>query len=173
VARYDGIAGWLAGAGVSYRDSERWQVAADLSQLNMSDDNTRRSALLRGGATLLQTPAYRGRLELELYHASNSLSNTAYYNPSSSDSQIISYLSDWNLFQRYERSFGQRLSVSIGRQSEHGYSAATIGGISYEHRLSISDAVALNYGFGYVRRIYSGNLSSGPEIHLNLNWKFL
>jgi biofilm PGA synthesis protein PgaA len=173
VARYDEIDGWLAGAGVSYRESERWQVSADLSQLNMSDNNTRRSVLLRGGITLLQTPAYRGRLELELYHASNSLSNTAYYNPASSDSQIISYLSDWNFFQRYERSFGQRLNLSIGRQSERGYSSATIGGISYEQRLSISAAVALNYGFGYVRRIYSGNLSSGPEIHLNLNWKFL
>jgi biofilm PGA synthesis protein PgaA len=173
VARYYGISGWLAGIGARYRDSERWSVAADFSQLNMSDQNTRRAALLRGTANLVQGLSYKGGFELEYYRATNSINNAPYYNPPTSQTLMLSYVSDWTNYQRYSRSFGQHLVLSLGRQSESGFSSATIGGISYEQRVNLSDALSLSYGAGYVRRIYSGNVSSGPEIHLNLNWKFL
>jgi len=173
VARFYGISGWLGSIGIAYRDSERWAASADISQLNMSDQNTRRAALLRGTATVMQNASYKGSLELELYRASNSVSNTVYFNPKNSQTLMLSYVSDWTNFQRYNQSFGQRLTVSIGRQSEDGFATGTIGGVSYDQRVSLSDTLSLNYGAGFIRRLYSGNVSSGPELHLNLNWKFL
>ena len=75
-------------------------------------------------------------------------------------------------YQRYNRSFGQQLTVSVGRTAEAGFATGTIGGVYYTQRVSVSDTVALSYGIGAVRRLYSGIFSSGPEANLTVNWKF-
>ncbi|EJN07877.1 tetratricopeptide repeat protein [Herbaspirillum sp. YR522] len=172
-ARYSAISGWLAGVGLAYRDSERWTVSVDISQLGMSDRNTRRTALLRGAATVMQDAFYQGSVELELYQATNSIGNATYFNPSRSRTLLLSYVSDWTNFRRYHQSFGQLVKVSLGRQAESGFATGTIGGIDYEQAVSVSDTLSLNYGAGFVRRFYGGKMSSGLQLQLNLNWKLL
>ncbi len=172
-ARYDGTSGWQAQIGASYRASERLAVHAGYTQVHLSDQNIRRAASLRGTANLIQGPFYKGTLGLDFSTSTNSLANAAYFNPKSDRTAQLSYTSEWVNYQRYTRSFGQQLVLGIGRYAENGYATGTIGNVSYEQRVNLSDVMSLRYGAGYVRRLYSGAVSSGPEASLSFNWKFL
>ncbi|KAF3996132.1 hypothetical protein [Glaciimonas immobilis] len=171
-ARRARVSGRLAAIGAAYRASELFAVHADFSQLNMSDHNIRRDGLIGGTAKLVEGPRYKGTLGLDVSLSTNSLANASYYNPKKVRAAQISFANEWINYQRYDRSFGQQLIFSLGRSAEEGFRTGTIGGIGYEQRVSLSDVVALSYSFGYVRKIYSGVLSKGPEANLSLNWKF-
>ncbi|HEY4318758.1 MAG TPA: poly-beta-1,6 N-acetyl-D-glucosamine export porin PgaA [Herbaspirillum sp.] len=172
VARYNGISGWSSGIGASWRASESLALHADYSHLIMSDDNIRREASVRGAATIIQGPVYKGTLGLEFSIGSNSLDDASYFNPKNAHTAQVSFTSDWMTYQRYTRSFSNRLILSLGRYTEHGFATRSIGGVSYEARADLSDAMSVSLGIGYVRRVYSGDLSSGPEAHIGFNWKF-
>ncbi|RXZ36872.1 poly-beta-1,6 N-acetyl-D-glucosamine export porin PgaA [Oxalobacteraceae bacterium CAVE-383] len=173
LARFNGISGWSTGAGASWRASERLALHADYSHLVMSDDNIRREISMRGVATVIQGPVYKGALGLELGAGSNSREDAPYFNPRNAHVAQLSFTSDWLGYQRYSRSFSHQLVLSLGRYTEHGFSTRTIGGASYEARADLSQVLSVSAGVGYVRRVYSGEESSGPEAHIGLNWKFL
>ncbi|MDB5991929.1 MAG: hypothetical protein JWQ10_3332 [Herbaspirillum sp.] len=173
VARYSGISGWSTGIGASWRASELLAIHADYSQLMMSDNNTRREIAVRGTATLIQGPIYKGTSGIEFAAASNSLENTAYFNPKNKHTAQMSYTSDWLTYRRYSRSFANRLILAFGRHAEHGFASGNIGSVGYEARADLNGAMAVGFGVGFVRRIYSGAVSSGPEAHVGFNWKFL
>jgi biofilm PGA synthesis protein PgaA len=173
VARYYGISGWATGIGASWRANELLAIHADYSQLMMSDNNIRREISVRGAATLIQGPVYKGTSGIEFAAASNSLENTAYFNPKNKHTAQFSYISDWLTYRRYSRSLSNRLVLTFGRYTEHGFASGKIGSVGYEARADLSAAMALGFGVGFVRRIYSGVASSGPEAHVGFNWKFL
>jgi biofilm PGA synthesis protein PgaA len=173
VARYYGISGWSAGAGATWRANEKLALQVDYSYLNMSDGNKRNELTVQGAATLIQGPVYKGVLGLEFSIGSNSLENVAYFNPKNSHTEQVSFTSDWLIYQRYSRNFMNRLVLSIGRYTEHSFPSSNIGGVSYEARMDLSQTMSVSAAIGYVRRVYSGEKSSGPEAHIGFNWKFL
>jgi biofilm PGA synthesis protein PgaA len=173
VARYYGIRGWSAGIGGTWRANERLALSVDYSQMNMSDDNIRREISVQGAGVIIQGPVYKGTIGLEFSAGSNSLENTVYFNPKNAHAAQISYISDWTTYQRYSRSFSNRLILAVGRYTEHGFATGNIGSIGYEGKMDLNDTMSIGFGIGYVRRIYSGVTSSGPEAHLGFNWKFL
>ena len=170
-ARYDAIGGNEVQAGVTYRLSERLSFSASVTRLNMTDGNLRRAIGLQTRANLIQGPYYKGTLEAAFSASRNNLEGANYFNPSSSQTTELSWINEWMNYQRYNRSFGQQLALSVGRAAEAGFATGTIGAIRYVQRLSFSDTLALNYGVGVVRRIYTGVLSTGPEADLSFNWK--
>lgn len=172
LARYNGISGWSSGVGGSWRLNERLALHGDYSHLIMSDDNIRREASVRGAATIILGPVYKGVLGLEFGIGSNSRVNAPYYNPRNAHTGQISFISDWLSYQRYSRSFTNRLILSLGRYAEQGFGARSIGGVSYEARTDLSDVVSVTAGIGYIKRVYEGAASSGPEAHIGFNWKF-
>ena len=173
LARYNGISGWSSGIGGSWRASERLALHADYSHLIMSDDNIRREASVRGAATIILGPVYKGVLGLEFSIGSNSRIDAPYYNPKNAHTGQISFINDWITYQRYSRSFTNRLILSLGRYTEHGFGTRSVGGVSYEARADLNDVLSVTVGIGYVKRAYGGDASSGPEAHIGFNWKFL
>jgi biofilm PGA synthesis protein PgaA len=173
VARYYGISGWSAGAGATWRANEKLALQVDYSYLNMSDGNKRNEVTVQGAATLIQGPVYKGVLGLEFSAGTNSLDNVAYFNPRNAHTEQVSFTSDWLAYQRYSRTFSNRLVLSIGRYTEKNFPASNIGGVSYEARVDLSQTVSFSASIGYVRRVYSGEKSSGPEANIGFNWKFL
>ena len=171
-ARYDDIGGNEVQLGAAYRASERLSFGATVTRLHMSDGNLRHAIGVQARANLIEGPYYKGTLEAAFSATRNSLADAAYFNPSSAHTTELAWVSEWMNYQRYNRSFGQQLTVSVGRTAEAGFATGTIGAVYYTQRVSFSDTLALSYGVGAVRRLYSGSFSSGPEANLSVNWKF-
>jgi hypothetical protein len=148
-------------------------IHAEYGQLMMSDNSTRREISVRGTETPIQEPIYKGTSGIEFAAAGNRLENTAYFNPKNRHTAQISYSSDWLTYRRYSHSFASRLILALGRYAEHGFASGNIGSVGYEARADLNGAMALSFGVGIVRRIYSGVVSSGPEARIGFNWKFL
>ena len=171
-ARLEGIFGNQLQFGVNYRLSERLSFSANVTRLRMSDGNLRQGAGLRAHANLIEGPYYKGTLEAGLTSTSNNLTDASYFNPARSNTTEVAWINEWMNYQRYTRSFSQQLVLSVGRTAEAGYAAGTIGGVNYGQRITLGDTLSVNYGVGWVRRLYSGLFSSGPEANLSVNWKF-
>ena len=171
-ARSAGIAGNAVQLGANYRLNERLGFGVNAARLQMSDGNSRHTYGLQVHTNLIEGPYYKSSLDATWSLVRNSLADTNYFNPSRSQSTELSWVNEWMTYQRYTRTFSQQLSLGIGRTNETGFASGTTGSINYSQHLGISDTLALNYGAGWSRRLYSGAVSTGPEANLTLNWKF-
>ena len=171
-ARSAGIAGNAVQLGANYRISERLGFGVSAARLQMSDGNTRRTFGMRAHANLIEGAYYKSGLDATWSLVQNSLADTSYFNPLRSQSTELSWVNEWMTYQRYTRTFSQQLALNIGRTAESGFASGTTGSIGYSQHVGVSDTLALNYGVGWVRRLYSGAFSTGPEANLTLNWKF-
>jgi hypothetical protein len=171
-ARYDRISGWHAELGATYRANERIEANASVTEMQMSDKNIRKSVTAGATTRVVQGPIYNGSLGVEISTSSNTEINTSYFNPKSDHTEQITYTSEWNNYQRYDRSFKQTLVLSIGSYTEEGFSTGQISSISYAHDVQLSDVARLRYGVGYATRWYSGVESTGPEANLSFVWRF-
>ena len=171
-ARVDAISGWKAELGAAYRAHEGAYGRADYAELHMSDQNLRRSMALSANYTLMQRPLSKGIVGLEWAASTNSLRNTAYFNPQSDNTAQVSYTAEWQSYQAQSRTLRQQLVLAVGRYAQEGYAAGTIGSITYEHDWKLSDVAQLRYGLGYVHRVYDGLVTDGPEANLSFNWRF-
>ena len=84
----------------------------------------------------------------------------------------MSYTSEWLSQQSPTRTLKQQLVLAVGRYAQDGFDAGTIGSVSYQHDWKLSDVAQLRYGVAFVRRIYDGLVSEGPEANLSFNWRF-
>ena len=171
-ARVDDVSGWKAQLGAGYRAHEGAYTQLDYAEMHMSDQNLRRSFAAYGSYTVLQRPAYKGILGLEWAASNNSLRNTAYFNPINDNTAQVSYTSEWLSQQSPTRTLKQQLVLAVGRYAQEGFDAGTIGSVSYQHDWKLSDVAQLRYGVAFVRRIYDGLVSEGPEANLSFNWRF-
>lgn len=171
-ARYDTISGWRAQVGAAYRAHEGATTQLNYAELHMSDQNLRQSVALQGNYTVLQQPSLKGKLGFELAASSNSVRNTAYFNPISDNTAQVSYTTEWMSFQSPNRSLRQQLVLAVGQYTQEGFDAAAIGSISYQHDWKLNEEAQLRYGVAFVRRVYDGLNSEGPEANLSINWRF-
>lgn len=171
-ARVDDVSGWKAQLGAGYRAHEGAYTQLDYTEMHMSDQNLRRSVALYGNYTVLQRPSYKGMVGLEWAASNNSLRNTAYFNPVNDNTAQVSYTNEWLSQQSPQRILKQQLVLAVGRYAQDGFDAGTIGSISYQHDWKLSDVAQLRYGVAFVRRVYDGLVSEGPEGNLSFNWRF-
>ena len=171
-ARFDNVSGWKAQLGAGYRAHEGAYTQLDYSEMHMSDQNLRQTVALTGYYTVLLRPSIKGVLGLEWAASSNSVGNTAYFNPKSDNTAQVSYTSEWLSQQSPTRSLKQQLVLAVGQYAQESFAAGAIGSISYQHDWTLSDVTQLRYGVSFVRRLYDGLVSEGPEANLSLNWRF-
>ena len=74
--------------------------------------------------------------------------------------------------QSPNRSLRQQLVLAVGQYTQEGFDAAAIGSVSYQHDWKLNEVAQLRYGVAFVRRVYDGLNSEGPEANLSFNWRF-
>lgn len=173
-ARVNDIDGKAIYLSSKYRLSERTAIDVNAQRLSMSDDNTRRSISASAGYQFIQGPFYKATVSLDGYASTNTLPSTqvVYFNPPNDRTVQLTLKNEWLGYRRYARSFYQRLYLSIGGYTQKGFDTESIGSVRYEHEWNFSDSLNTRYGLGYVRRVYDGEVSRGPEATLSVNWKF-
>lgn len=171
-ARVNDIRGKSITLGGSYRANERARFNIDAQHLAMTDDNDRRSLSATGEYQFIQGPFYKADVGLEISTSTNTPENTVYFNPARDRTAQLMLRNEWLGYRRYARSFSQRLSISAGGYTQDGYDTQTIGSVRYENEWNLSDALNARYGLAYVRRVFDGEPSVGPEATLSVNWRF-
>lgn len=170
--------------GGAYRWNESRRVAADLSSYDFNDGN-RRHALAVSWLERLQSHS-AGTLDLSLagYGSSNSLPDRVYFSPRRDLAVSATLAADWLTWRRYERSFNQRLALSVGnyRQTSDVRQAAVyvqqnfgwrpFQELRYEHEWQWSASGALRYGLGWRRFAYDGVYESKTQFSLNALMRF-
>ncbi len=170
--------------GVAYRWNESRRVAADISNYRFNDGNNR-TALAASWSERLYS-GYGRTLDLQTaaYTSANSLRDAVYFNPRRDFAVSGTLAADWLTWRHYERSFNQRVAVSVGlyrQQSGDSSSSLSHGqtygwnpfyGVHYEHEWQFGPDRSLRYGVGARRFPYDGKYENSRYIDATLNWRF-
>lgn len=166
------IDGWMVGASLGRRASERQRWSVDAAYLEMSDGNTRWSGYSALEQELLQRPMGRISGLLELYGARNSRQDAPYFNPSRTFSGSATAQWRWTMWRSYESSLTQRIRTTGGLLLQDGYGEHVIYSAEYAHEWTLSRRFSLDYGVHWGRPVYDGQRERRTAVHGMLAWRF-
>jgi biofilm PGA synthesis protein PgaA len=169
-ARRAGIDGDSFGLGATYRWSELMQASAVANFLHLSDGNNRESLAARWDRRLYTSPHYKANVRLNLAMSHNSANNTVYFNPEHDTAYSASLLQEWVTWRRYERSFTQKLGLTMGGYAQAGFGNKSAWSVSYSHLWSFDHALEFEYGITHSKQPYDGITETGNSFfgHLDL-----
>lgn len=170
---------WRAGvraneavATVRYAANESRSFAVGASRLGFSDGNDRTAGWASWFERWVSTPLWRFETTTGLGASRNSLAGAPYFNPASDTTATVEAAVEWLSWRRYERSFRQRLAVTVGSYAQQGFGSGAMYGLSYEHIWEIDRRLYLRYGVGRLLRPYDGERSARNFATLTLNGRF-
>jgi poly-beta-1,6 N-acetyl-D-glucosamine export porin PgaA len=169
--------------GAAYRWNEGRRVAADFASQDFNDSNHRESLSVSWFERLYS--GYGRTLDLQTagYTSTNTLRNAFYFNPSRDIAVSATLTGDWLTWRRYERSFNQRLALTLGSykqisETEQGqivsrvrYGWNDFQEIRYEHEWQLGPDFSSRYGIGARRFPYDGVNETKGFLYLFLNWR--
>lgn len=171
--------------GVAYRWNESRRVAADLSNYHFNDGNSRTALAANWSERLYSGYGRTLDLQTAAYTSANSLRDAVYFNPKRDFAVSETLAADWLTWRHYERSFNQRVAVSLGlyrQQSGDGsgspltydqtYGWNPFYSVHYEHEWQFGPDRSLRYGIGARRFPYDGKYENSRYIDATLNWRF-
>ncbi len=161
-----------AAATVRYAVNESRSFAAGASRLGFSDGNDRTGGWLTWFERWTSTPLWRFETTAWLGASRNSLDGAPYFNPASDATATVEAAAEWLTWRRYERSFRQRASATVGTYSQEGFGSGAVLGLSYEHIREIDRRLSLRYGIGRLLRPYDGERSGRSFATLTLDGRF-
>ncbi|OUS15828.1 poly-beta-1,6 N-acetyl-D-glucosamine export porin PgaA [Gammaproteobacteria bacterium 50_400_T64] len=167
-----GIYAKSASWGGQYRWHESRLTGLNLSYLDFSDSNERKSISGFWQERWYSQYNYKFSTRVDLYSSRNSKSNVIYFNPDSDLAGTIALENDWLSWRRYEDSFHQRLIISAGLYNQKNYSAGETWGLQYEHRWTADYRFELIYGIKRASNLYDGDDELSWSYYLSLNWRF-
>lgn len=167
-----GIDGNAASLGASYRWSELMQATAGASYMHLSDGNTRQGLSLALDRRIYTTPHYKANLNLNAATSRNSLDNAVYFNPKSDISIGATLRQDWITWRRYDRSFTQRLGLSVGNYQQQNFGSKGTWSISYSHDWEFDGIFELEYGISHSSQPYDGITESSNSLFGRINLLF-
>jgi poly-beta-1,6 N-acetyl-D-glucosamine export porin PgaA len=170
--------------GAAYRWNESRRAAVDVASYNFNDGNHRQSLSASWFERLYS--GYGRTLDLlgAAYTSNNSLRDTIYFNPKRDVAWSATLTGDWLTWRRYERSFNQRLALTLGNYQQtsdifqdgawisqrYGWNA--FQDIRYEHEWQWGPDVSTRYGIGVQRFPYDGIYETKHYVYAHVNWRF-
>lgn len=170
--------------GGAYRWNESRRVAADLSYYDFNDGNQRKALSAVWFERLYSGYGKTLDLQTAAYTSTNSNQDAYYFNPKHDVALSATLAGDWQTWRRYERSFNQRLAVTLGtyRQTSNVRQNGTWGEetygwnpfteVRYEHEWQFGPDRSTRYGIGSRHFPYDGKYETKTYVYLNVNWRF-
>ena len=149
--------------------NESRNAGAEISSVRFSDGNLRTLTDLWWMQRWVSGPVFKLQTQLDLSASENSELNRAYFNPVRDTDLNLDIKAEWLTWQRYERSFKQRLDVSVGQYNQTGFNSGISAGLRYEHEWTPDHETLLSYGIGREFRPYNGIRNYRNYIYLNLS----
>ncbi|HEY1287770.1 MAG TPA: poly-beta-1,6 N-acetyl-D-glucosamine export porin PgaA [Burkholderiales bacterium] len=159
--------------GVDWRASERRKLGVALTAMDFSDDNRRRGASFSWFERWVSGPRWIFESTAGIDATENSLGTAAaYFNPPRDRSVWASGTVDYLTSREYDRSFRQRLTVSLGDYWESGFGSGGIKAIEYQHRWELGRDLSLRYSIARLVRPYDGVQEARNLATLTVLWRF-
>lgn len=170
--------------GVAYRWNESRRVAFDMANYSFNDGNDRTSLSASWFERLYSGYGRTLDLVAAAYTSSNTLRDAIYFNPKRDVAWSATLTGDWLTWRHYERSFNQRLALTLGtyRQTselsfgpvwfEQRYGSNTFQDLRYEHEWQWGPDFSTRYGLGARRFPYDGVYELKNYVYANVNWRF-
>ena len=154
--------------GLDWSQNEARKAGAELSSTQYSDSNIRKAVYSWWMERWVSEPIYKINTVLGFSSSRNSLANRAYYNPSQDQELDLDIKAEWLTWQRYKRSFRQRVDLTLGHYWETGYSSGATSGLRYEHEWNFENEFGFSYGVGRNFHPYDGTREYRNYFYLNL-----
>lgn len=168
----------------AYRDGDARHFAVEPSAYTFNDGNRRRSWTLHWRERLYSGDGRTLDLQPALYRSRNTRADTVYFNPQRDLALSATVVGDWKSWRRYERSFNQRLALTLGRYRQVALPAANAADagrdygslgfhdLRYEHEWQAGADLTLRYGVGQRRFPYDGVHETRRYAYLQLEGRF-
>lgn len=167
-----GIYAKSASVGTQYRWNESRAVGLNLSYLDFSDNNKRKSIGGFWKERWYNRYNYKFSTRVDLYSSDNSEEDTIYFNPDRDFSSSIALENDWLTWREYDNAFYQRLVLATGFYDQQHFSNGNTWGLQYEHRWLAKKRFELLYGVKRAKNRYDGDDEYSWDFYTTLNWKF-
>ncbi len=170
--------------GAAYQWNESRRLAADLAYYHFNDGNRRKSLALSWTERLYSGYGKTLDLQTAAYASANTLRDAIYFNPAHDTALSATLTGDWLTWRRYDKTFNQRLSVTLGtykqasdvrpqgvwQRETYGWNA--FHDIRYEHEWNIGPDFSTRYGVGTRRFPYDGVYETKGYIYAHATWRF-
>jgi biofilm PGA synthesis protein PgaA len=170
-ATLQGVRGWEAGAGFSWRSHERRYWMLDGGVLEMTDGNRRWSVYSGLEQSLAHGALHRLAVRPEFYGASHSRSDVPYFSPSRMGNANLSFLWEWTPWETRESSMTQRVVTTGGTVSQTGESLEPFAGGAVEHEWSLTRRLDVRYGMTFGLPVYDGTRERRTAGHAGFTWR--
>ncbi len=158
--------------GVGYRFHESRDVALAWRLMDFSDGNVRNEFFPRFAQRVLDLPRFTLTGAVDLYFATNSRTDVAYFSPERLFSPTVALTAEHLAWRRYRWSFVHALTGTVGGTFQSGFAGAPIGGVAYEHRWQFGLRVDLSYGILFGSRVFDGDREQEIAAFTQLNVRF-
>jgi biofilm PGA synthesis protein PgaA len=169
--------------GAAYRWNESRRAAIDMASYNFNDGNHRQSLSASWFERFYSGYGRTLDLVAAAYTSANTLNDTIYFNPKRDVARSATLTGDWLTWRRYERSFNQRLALTIGTYHQtsdifqdgkwvsqrYGWNA--FQDIRYEHEWQWGQDISTRYGIGVQRFPYDGLYETKNYVYAHMNWR--
>ena len=154
-----------------YSHNERTSAGVSVSQLRYDDGNRRDRLSAAGGHRFISRPHLQVEVLGNASASRSSLDGAPYFNPSRDASGEIGIRLDHIGWRRYERSFRERLTASVGSYWQEGFGNHGIPMLRYEHEWRFETlGNSLLYGVSWSRPVYDGNREERVAFDLEYRW---
>jgi len=143
--------------GGAYRFHESRGVGLAWRLMDFSDGNVRNEFFPRFTQRVLDLPLFTLTAGLELYVATNSKTDVAYFSPERIFTPTVALTAEHVAWRRYRWSFVHALTGTVGGTFQAGFAGAPIGNMAYEHRWQFGPRVDLSYGVLLGSRVFDGD----------------
>jgi biofilm PGA synthesis protein PgaA len=140
--------------------------------MDFTDGNQRTRLTLSGTQRILTLPGHKIRVFGEISASNNSRLGGPYFNPDS-DLGITGGIEHlWRIYRRYDKSFNQKVRISVGNYWQQGYGSDYTMGLEYSFIIELGNRFNITYGAGRNRSVYDGKPERSNFAFMSLNWRF-
>ena len=168
-AYQQGVTGRTATGDVRYSVDDYRYFDLDYGVARYSDTNLNQQWVATWYERLFNTPRQLVATWAELNTSSNTLANTAYFNPHRDMTAQVTALYQWTPWRDADRSFSQRLYGTVGGYRQTDIGNSLLWEVRLEQQWQLGTQASLAYGIGVASQRMDRTRETSKLIYLNLN----
>jgi biofilm PGA synthesis protein PgaA len=158
--------------GVRHAWNESLGAGLLLQHMDFSDGNDRRQVTVDGVLKLLDRPHLDITLKPRVEWQSNSLTTTPYFSPKESWLGSVEAQVEHVVWRAYERTFVQRVSLTLGVFNQYLFGSHGVGGVSYEQCWRHDPWTELSWGLEWTNMVYDGSRERALRAYFKVEHRF-
>ncbi|MEJ8815896.1 poly-beta-1,6 N-acetyl-D-glucosamine export porin PgaA [Variovorax ureilyticus] len=158
--------------GLRYAWNESLGAGLQLQHMDFSDGNNRQQATVDGVVRLIDRPHLDVSLKPRIEWQSNSLAATPYFSPKESWLGSVEAQVEHVMWRIYQRTFVQRLSLTLGVFEQTFFGSHPVGGVAYEQGWRHDPWTEVTWGLAWTSMVYDGSREQALRGYVKFEHRF-